>query len=217
MVTRSALAAELRAVGWRPVLGASAAALVVLGLDAAAWPAGPGSVTAWLGAALLAAAACFAFDQPAAGTVQCVPTSRAWRLGVRAGAGLVALAVWIAYAVVWRAQLAVAVPAWWAQLLAGGALVAVGLGICAALVRRGQDEPASIVAGGLVFAVLAVGLVPVPGDVLVLDLSGQRGSTTAFWVVIGLLGVIGLAWGSRDEGSRWRGLHARAGGHRRPR
>ncbi|KRE42250.1 hypothetical protein ASG74_07305 [Knoellia sp. Soil729] len=213
MVTRSALAAELRAVGWGPVLGAGAAAATVLALDGTVWPSGPGSVTAWVGGALLAGAAGFSLDQPAAGAVQSVPTSRGWRMAVRACAGLGALAGWVAYAVVWRAQLAVGVPAWWAQVLAGGALVTVGLGLCAALVRRGQDEPASTVAGGLVFAVLALGLVPVPGDVLVLDLSGERGSTTVAWAVIALLGAAGLAWGSRDEGSRWRETDARSAGH----
>jgi hypothetical protein len=211
VVTRSALTAELRAVAWRPVLGASAAAVLVLALDATVWPGGPGSVTAWLGAALLAGAASFALDQPAAGAVQSVPTSRAWRMAVRAAAGLVVLATWIAYAGVWRAQRPVAAPAWWAQVLVGAALVAVGLGMCAALLRRGQDEPAATVAGGLVLAVLALGMVPIPGDVAVLDLSGERGSTTAFWTALAVAGAVGLAWGSRDEGSRWRGPHAGAG------
>ena len=213
-MTAPALAAELRAVGWGPVLGAVAAAVGVLALDATVWPEGPGAVTAWLGLALLAGAACFALDQPGAGAVQSVPTSRAWRTGVRAAAGLVVLAVWAAYAVLWRSQLT-SPPAWWAVALAGGALVALGLGLSAALVRRGQDEPAATVAGGLVFAVLSLGLVPAPGDLVVLDLTGDRGSTTAFWAVVGVLGAVGLVWGSRDEGSRWRGPRTRATGPRR--
>lgn len=207
MVTPTALVAELRAVAWQPVVAATAAAGLLLLLDATVFPHGPGVVTAWLGIALLAGAGCFALDQPAEDLVRSTPTSRAWRTGVRAGAGLVVLAIWAAYAVWWRSQVTVAVPSWWAQGLVGLALVCVGLGLCAVLVRRGRPEPGAAVSGGLVFAVLALGLVPVPGDVQALDLSGTRGSTTAFWVVVGAVGAVGLVWGSRDEGSRWRGPH----------
>lgn len=206
-MTSAALAAELRAVTWPPVVGAAAGAALLLVLDATVWPHGPGAVTAWLGATLLAAAACFALDQPAEDVVRSAPTSRAWRTVVRASGGLVALSVWAAYAVWWRSELSVGIPSWWAQGLVGLSLVAVGLGTCAVRVRRGQVEPAAAVSGGLVFAVLALGLVPVPGDVQALDLSGGRGSTTAFWLAVGAAGAVGLVWGSRDEGSRWRGPH----------
>lgn len=204
-MTRAALGAELRAVAWPPVLLGTAAATVLFVLDLAVWPRGPGGVTAWLGAALLAGAACFALDQPAEGVVGSVPTSRRWRTVVRSAAGLVAVALWCAYAVLWRSQSSLDPPRWWAQGLVGLALVVLGLGLCAALVRRGQVEPAAAVAGGLVFAVLGLGLVPLPGEVQALDLSGTRGSTTAFWLGVAALGLAGLVWGSRDEGSRWPG------------
>ncbi|MFW5468605.1 hypothetical protein ACOCJ4_01015 [Knoellia sp. CPCC 206435] len=205
VVTPAALGAELQAVSWRPVLGAAAAAVTLLVLDLTAWPRGPGAVTAWLGAALLAGSAAFAMDQPAAGIVRSAPTSAAWRIVVRAAPGVAALAVWAAYAVLWRSRTEVAAPTWWAQLLVGSALLLLGAGVCATLVRREQVEPAAAVAGALVFAVLALGLVPLPGDVQALDLSGTRGSTTAFWLAVGAVGAAGLVWGSRDDGSRWRG------------
>ncbi|WP_404380960.1 hypothetical protein LL946_12060 [Knoellia locipacati] len=214
VVTRPALAAELRAIAWPPVVAAAGASGLLLVLDATVWPNGPGAVTAWLGVTLLTGAACFALDQPAEDVVRSSPTTRAWRTAVRAGGGLVVLAVWAAYAVWWRSQLTFAVPSWWAQGLVGLSLVVLGLGLCAALVRRGRSEPAATVSGGLVFAVLALGLVPVPGDVQTLDLSGTRGSTTAFWVVVGAVGAVGLVWGSRDEGSRWRGPHTGPAVHR---
>lgn len=202
MVTPAALAAELRAVAWVPVTTATAAAGLVLVLDATVWPDGPGAVTAWLGVALLAGAACFALDQPAEDVVRPVPTSRTWRTVVRSAAGLAAVALWCAYAVLWRSQTPVAPARWWAQGLVGVALVVLGLGLCAVLVRRGQAEPAAAVGAGLVLTVLALGVVPIPGDVVALDLSGTRGSTTAFWLAVAGLGVAGLVWGSRDEGVR---------------
>lgn len=212
-MTRTALAAELRAVAWAPVVTATAVAGGLLVLDATVWPRGPGAVTAWLGAALLAGAACFALDQPAEDLVRSAPTSRRWRVAVRSSAGLVALALWSTYAVLWRSQTEPTPPRWWAQGLVGLALVVLGLGLCTALVRRGQVEPAAAVVGGLVFAVLALGIVPLPGALQALDLSGTRGSTTGFWVVVLGLGLTGLAWGSRDEGSRrpgpTAGRHAR--------
>ena len=210
VVTPAALGAELRAVSWRPVLGAAAAAVLLLVLDATLWPRGPGAVTAWLGAALLAAAAAFTIDQPAEDVVRSAPTSRSWRTAVRSAAGLASLALWCAYAVLWRSQASQASPAqdaprWWAQALVGTALVVLALGLCAGLVRRGQVEPAAAVAGGLVIAVLALGLVPIPGDVAALDLSGTRGSTTAFWLAVTAVGAVGAVWGGRDAGARSRG------------
>lgn len=210
----SAPGAELRAVAWRPVLGLTLAAVTLLGLDLSVWPQGPGATPAWLAAALLAGAACFALDQPAAGIVASSPTSRTRRTAVRAAIGLAAWSIWVGYAALWRAQLSVAVPQWWAQALVGGGLVLLALGLCATLVRSGQVEPAGGVTGGLVLAVIGLAVMPLPWGLQVFDLAGTRGSTTVFWVAVAVVGAGGLVWGGRDEGTRPQGIRTRPPGPR---
>ncbi|KGN33960.1 hypothetical protein N802_08240 [Knoellia sinensis KCTC 19936] len=199
MIPLDAARAELRAVAWGPLSVAAGAAALLLALDLTLWPRGPGALPGWLGAALLAGAACFAMDQPAAIVVAATPTGHARRTAVRATLGLVLVTVWMAYAVVWRSQPTVAVPLWWAQALVGCSLVLAGVGLSAVLVRRGQLEPAGGVTAGLVLSVMGLGVVPLPWRVEAFDLSGTQASTTVFWLVVAGVGLAALLWGASDR------------------
>jgi hypothetical protein len=188
----------LRASSWRGVLALSAAA-ALLGAGAAAEGAsGLGMKLVQMSVVLVGGAAACALDEPAAAVVQACPTRLSRHLLVRAGIAVVPLLVGVA-----------AVLAWWSRAVVDRMLL-LELGGCwvlgfalATVARRRLDEPAEVVAAGLVLTLLTVLLVDQVGQRLVLFPSGEQlDRATRTWALLMAGCGVGLVAAVRER--RWK-------------
>ena len=175
----------LRAAPWPALLGLSAAAAVTAAV-AIGLASGPGRTVLHLSLALVAGSAACALDEPAAAVVRSCPMQRSKQALPRVTAATVPLLVG-----------AVAVAAWWARTtperlllleLVGGWVLGLTL---AAVARRWSDEPAEVVATGLVLLLATTLLVGPVGRRLALYGDGQR-AAHVWWAVLAACLVAGL-------------------------
>jgi hypothetical protein len=172
----------LRAAPWRSVLGLSVAAGAVGAAAVAAGATGMGLKLLQITTVLVGGAGACALDDPAAAVVRSCPVRWSRQVLVRAQTGLVPLLVGL-----------VAVVSWWQRaqvdrvllLQLGGCWL---LGFALATVARVQlDEPAEVVASGLVLGLLTLLLFERVGRHLALFPTGEDAHRTVvtWWVVIG--------------------------------
>lgn len=199
------LAPTVRAMPWAPFLAAAGLGLVIVAVPAVmSVTLGPDDLAGLLRAVAVCGAlgAAFALDDPAARTLETVPTPRPVRYAARLAALLPALAVW------WAAVLAVTVAgaadAIGKGLPLGGltleasALAAVALA-AAALRIRAQPESGGLTAGPAVL-VLAVAATALPQR---LELFASPGSPQwqgahQRWAAVLAVGLAALAWTARQ-------------------
>lgn len=187
----------LRGVDWAVVLGGSAAGAAILAGCVAFGEDGPPLTYARLGLAVLAAAAAFVLDEPAAAAVDAVPATRRRRTVARTIAAGVPLAVWAVGAVAlhWRnpsTPLA-------ALLVEGAGVVAVAVAASAALRSAGWAEPGEAVAPAVAAAVLAALIFqPPPRSVPAFPVADGWAASTALWATVLVVSTVVLVGGSAD-------------------
>lgn len=189
----------LRGVPWPPLLSTTAAGAALLGL-AATSPRG------WLGlhllgvaVALVAAAAAFALDEPAAEVVDATPYSLQRRNLTRTA--VVALPVGLSTVLLGLTWLGRSPATFWRLGLQLVGVVVVGLAVTAAA-RRGRPTPGDLV--GSVVALAVVGLTvydPLARWVPILPLTTDwhPGRTAAVWCGAICVGVLVLVHAGRDR------------------
>ena len=191
---------RLQAVPWGSVLVGSAAGTLLLLVVAGATPAGTALLP--LAVALLAGAAAFVLDEPAAAAVDATPTSLRARTAGRAPVALVPLGCG-ALALTVAGQRSAAVSIGGTVLVLAGCLLA-GVAVSSGLRRRvaAPGETAAAVVGLTLIA--ATLFEPLSRWVVVLPLSPHApwGPTAALWCAISIGSLAVLAWTTRDPLSR---------------
>jgi hypothetical protein len=171
------LAVLLRAAPWPALLAVSAAGATAGGV---ALVAGPSLVLLQVALVVLGGAAACALDEPSAAVVGACPVRRSRQVLVRAlaasvplGAGAALLGGWAARQPVERLQLLQLVGCWL-------------LGFTLATVARSRlDEPAEVVAPGLMLALLSVMFVaPIGRQVPLFTPDEAPGRATHLWLVV---------------------------------
>jgi len=187
----------LRAAPWPALLALSATGVgtgvgaIVLGLT------GPGVTLLQTALILLGGAAACALDEPAAAVVQACPVRRHRQLLARAIAASLPLAAGGVVLLAW----AVRTPFDRVLLLELAGCWLLGFALASGA-RRRLDEPAEVVAPGLVLGLLAVLLIEPLGRRLELfALGGDAGRAVHTWLVIGVACLVVLLTGVRER--RW--------------
>ena len=194
-VGRSAVRAELGAVRWAPVAGAGAGCAALAVLDLTVWRGGPGSLPAWLSAALGAAAAALALDQPAAAVTDAVPYAYGRRLAARLVVVAFGAACWAGYAaLVVRGQPPGVTISWGAVTTAGVGLLLLGPALAVLLGGPDNPEPGSLAGSIVVLTVVGLTIVPLPRGLDAFDVSTMKGDAPLVWGFVALASVLVLAW-----------------------
>ena len=185
----------LRAAPWRALLSLSAAGAALGGL-ALLVPTGTGTRLLQMALVLGGGAAACALEEPAAAVVGACPVRRSTQVAARAlaaapplvaGAGL--LLLWSSAREVDRLLLLQLLGCW----LLGFSL--------AVLARARLDEPAEVVASGVVLSLLAVMYVNLVGrHVVLFPLGEQLDRATRTWAVVIAAAVVAVAVAVRE---RW--------------
>jgi hypothetical protein len=195
----------LRAAPWPALLGLSAVGTLTAAV-AIAIPDGPGITILQLSLAVIAGAAACAVDEPAAAVVMACPVRRSTQTLVRALAASAPLLVGAA-----------AVLAWWVRTgvdrmllleLVGGWVLGFALAVVA---RRWLDEPAEVVASGLLLLLVTTMLVGPVARRLALYPSGDTGVGVRTWWTIMAGCVVAMLLVVRDE--EWRSPRVSRRGH----
>jgi hypothetical protein len=197
-VGRSAAGAELGAVRWGPIAGAGAGAVALSVLDLTLWRDGPGSALTWLAAALGAAAAALALDQPAAAVTDAAPHPLRTRLALRLLVAAFGGCCWAGYAalVVHGAPTGVTV-SWIALTTAGTGLLLLGPAAAVLLARADNLEPGSLAGSFVVVLVVGLMTVPLPRGLNPFDVSAVGSDATMSWGAVALTSTAILVWAAR--------------------
>ncbi len=178
-----------RAIPWATVLGCLVAATGIA-LMVNQWP-DVALVGLPLVVATCAAAASFAYDEPAAAIASVTPRAGWWRASARLLAALPPLAAVLLLLAAMPAELRLDRSGWW---LIGAALVLLAMAPAAWAARHQVGRPGGAVAGGAVL----LGIAPVVLSMLLgwesIYPFGEFATwVEAFWLTIALLGAVGCA------------------------
>lgn len=191
MTTRPAVVL-LRAVTWPAVLGLTAGAALLGAAGVALGPESIGSVTLAPAATLLAAAAAFTLDEPAAAIVDITPTSRTRRITARANALSVPLLVGIGLATAIHARDATLSTSDLAVAMIGNVLLGFAAA-CAA--RRSSAEPGILTATAITVTFVVAPLIsPIARRIQLFPASPNASvSSTTWWTLIIIGGILTVA------------------------
>jgi hypothetical protein len=188
---------------WPPLLSAMATAGGVVGLVVVTHGAG-GELAAHVAGLVLAAAAGYLLDDPAAAVTQAVPRPL-WRrrsATVVRGIAVLAAAWALSLALVeWRTEGVPVLP----LTLETAVIAVIALTAAALMVLRGEPEPGNVVAPAV--ALLGIGaLLLQPSLGLTLFLSADPGSVALLgcWAAVGACALVVLVAAGRDPASRRR-------------
>ena len=197
-VRRSCVRAELGATRWGPVVGSAAGALTLAILDLTVWRGGPGSLLAWLAAALGGAAAALALDQPAGSVTDAAPCPARGRLAARLLVAVAAGGCWAVFAVLVVGGVPPGVPVSWVAVCAVGAgLILLGPAVAVLVGGPENREPGSLAASVVVSVVIGLTVVPLPLELDPFDVATAGGAATVSWGCVALASVTVLARSTR--------------------
>jgi hypothetical protein len=184
----------LRAAPWPALLALSAVGAAIGGVAVLMGRAGSGPLLLHVALVLVGGAAACALDEPAAAVVDACPVGRSRRLVARSLAASVPLGTGAALVLMWWARTSVEQ----VQVLQLLGCWVLGF-VLATVARRRLDEPAEVVAPGLVLALLSTLLVDPLGRRTALFTGGER---TA-WTWAAVLAVAGVAVAAAVQERRW--------------
>jgi hypothetical protein len=178
----------VRGVDWAVVLGGSAIGAVILGCSVAFAEDDPPLQYFRLALVVLAAAAAFVLDEPAAAAVDAVPATRRARTVIRATAVAVPLAVWVC-GILALEQRHTATPTG-ALVVEGAGVLAVAVALACILRIAGRVEPGEIAASVVGSAILGLIVFPQPRSVPLFPTYDDWAASTSLWGCLAVAAVI---------------------------
>jgi hypothetical protein len=145
---------------------------------------------------LLAAAAGFVLDEPAAAAVDAVPRSRRRRTVARVPAAAVPFGVWVVGMLALELRMPV-IPAA-ALVVEGAGVLAAAVALAAVLRLAGRPEPGELVGVLVAGAVLGAIVLDLARGVLLFPWDAGWAASTVLWVCVTVVSAAGVVVASRD-------------------